>query len=55
MGPLQVSDITLKELLTHALKDGELMWDTPEQIEFSEERVARLLALIAASRDYQFA
>ena len=55
MGPLQVSDITLKELLTHALKDGELMWETPEQIKFSEERVARLLALIAASRDYQFA
>ncbi|GIS93204.1 MAG: hypothetical protein CM1200mP22_04410 [Dehalococcoidia bacterium] len=27
MGPLQVSDITLKELLTHALKDGELMWE----------------------------
>ena len=55
MGLLQVSDTTLKELLSHALKDGELAWNTPEEISSSEDRVSKLLALIAASKDYQFA
>jgi uncharacterized protein (DUF1800 family) len=55
MGPLQVSDTTLKELLSHALKGGELAWNTPEEISSSEDRVSKLLALIAASKDYQFA
>jgi len=55
MGPLEVGDETLRELLTHALKGGELAWNTDEEISASENRVGKMLTLIAASRDYQFA
>ena len=55
MGPLQVSDATLRELLTHALKGGDLAWTTSEETSVSENRVGKMLTLIAASRDYQFA
>jgi hypothetical protein len=52
---LQVSDATLRELLTHALKGGDLAWETSEETSVSENRVGKMLTLIAASRDYQFA
>ena len=55
LGPLDVSDATLSELLSHAIKGGELAWNTSEEISDSEIRVGKVLALIAASRDYQFA
>ena len=55
LGPLEVSDTTLRELLTHALKGGELAWNTPEETSASEDKVGKMLTLIAASRDYQFA
>ena len=55
MGPLEVGDETLRELLTHALKGGELAWNTDDEISTSENRVGKILTLIAASRDYQFA
>jgi len=55
MGPLEVSDETLRELLTHALKGGELAWNTDEEVTASENRVGKMLTLIAASKDYQFA
>ena len=46
MGPLDVSAVTRKELLDHAESDGEDA-DLPR-------RVADMLALIAATREYQF-
>ena len=46
MGPLEVSVVTRKELLDHAESDGEDA-DLPR-------RVADMLALIAATREYQF-
>ena len=46
MGPLEVSVVTRKELLDHAESDGEDV-DLPR-------RVADMLALIAATREYQF-
>ena len=46
MGPLEVSAVTRKELLDHAESDGEAA-DLPR-------RVADMLALIAATREYQF-
>ena len=46
MGPLEVSAVTRKELLDHAESDGEDA-DLPR-------RVADMLALIAATREYQF-
>ena len=55
MGPLTVSDSTLRELLTHALKSGDLVWDSDEAVAGSEKKIGKILTLIAASRDYQFA
>ena len=55
IGPLMVSDATLRELLTHALKAGDLAWDSDEAVVESENKVGKILTLIAASRDYQFA
>ena len=50
-----VSDATLRELLTHSLKNGDLAWDSDEAVVESENKVGKILTLIAASRDYQFA
>ena len=55
VGPLEVSDATHAELLSLATRDGDLAWETAEEVGISEKRVGRILALIAASRDYQFA
>ncbi|PKB74816.1 MAG: hypothetical protein BZY68_02590 [SAR202 cluster bacterium MP-SAtl-SRR3965592-G2] len=55
LGPLEVSESTHSELLDHAQEDGTLNWDTDEERTASEKRVGIMLALIAASRDYQFA
>ena len=55
LGALEVGDETLRELLNHALKGGELAWNTEEEVSVSEDRVGKMLTLIAASRDYQFA
>ncbi|MQG34679.1 MAG: DUF1800 domain-containing protein [SAR202 cluster bacterium] len=55
MGSLSVSDATLRELLTNALPGGDLSWDTESATTESEKRVGKILTLIAASRDYQFA
>ncbi len=55
LGPLEVSESTHSELLDHAQEDGTLNWDTDKERTASEKRVGIMLALIAASRDYQFA
>ena len=55
LGPLEVSESTHSELLDHAQEDGTLNWHTDEERTASEKRVGIMLALIAASRDYQFA
>ena len=55
LGPLEVSESTHSELLDHAQEDGNLNWGTDEERAASEKRVGIMLALIAASRDYQFA
>ena len=55
VGPLEVSDGTRAELLDQARSDGDLRWDTVEDATKSETRVGVMLALIAASRDFQFA
>ena len=55
VGPLEVSDATHAELLANAEKGGELAWSTSEEVRASEATVGKLLTLIAASRDYQFA
>ena len=55
VGPLEVSEATHAELLAHAAKGGELAWNTDEEVSASKEKVGKILTLIAASRDYQFA
>ena len=55
VGPLEVSEETHAELLNHAEKGGDLAWSTDEEISASEGKVGKVLTLIAASRDYQFA
>ena len=55
VGPLEFSDATRFELLQQAIEDGALNWDTAEETERSERKLGVLLALIAASRDFQFA
>jgi hypothetical protein len=55
LGPLDVGEETRHELLAQAEEDGELRWDTAEACKTSEHRVGIMLALISASREYQFA
>ncbi len=55
VGPLEFSDATRFELLQQAIEDGALNWYTAEETERSERKLGVLLALIAASRDFQFA
>ena len=55
VGSLEVSEATHAELLAHAANGGGLAWNTSEEIEASEAKVGKILTLIAASRDYQFA
>ena len=55
VGPLEFSGSTRSELLAQAAEDGDLNWDTEEETEKSEKKIGVMLALIAASRDFQFA
>ena len=55
MGPLEVSSATHSELIAHAEKCGDLAWSTHEEFRATMRNVSRILTLIAASRDYQFA
>ncbi len=55
LGPLDVSEQTRGELLAQAEEGGELRWDTEQEASASERRVGVMLALISASREYQFA
>ena len=55
MGPLEVSATTHSELIAHAEKCGDLGWSTHEEFSATLHNVSRILTLIAASREYQFA
>ena len=55
MGPLEVSEATHSELMAHAEKCGELAFGTREELSATFRNVSKILTLIAASRDYQFA
>ena len=50
-GPVEVGEATYSELLEQARQGGDLSWDSDD----AEKRVGVMLALIAASRDFQFA
>ena len=55
VGPLEFSESTRNELLDQATEDGGLNWDTAEDSKKSEQKIGVMLALIGASRDFQFA
>ena len=55
IGPLEVSEPTYGQLLTEAQEGGDLRWNTQQESDESEKRTGIMLALIASSRDYQFA
>ena len=55
MGPLTVSDETRSALIAHAEQGGELRRDTEEERGAFARRAGRVLQLIVATREYQFA
>jgi hypothetical protein len=55
LGPLEVSAQTRRELLAQAEEEGDLRWSTEQESRASTQRVGVMLALIGASREYQFA
>ena len=54
LGPVVVRDDTRTELIEHASAHGEFAWDEANKAD-SARRVAELLQLIVATREYQFA
>ena len=54
IGPLDVSERTRLELINHAAEEGELSWVGDDGRQRSSERVGEMLALIAATTEYQF-
>ena len=52
MGSVQLGQAAREELMAHAEDEGPLIPGSPEQ---SERRVAEMMQLVAAVRDYQFA
>ena len=54
-GNLLVSEDTLEYLAGYAESQGELRFDRPDLVPCSEQRVAEMLQLILATREYQMA
>jgi uncharacterized protein (DUF1800 family) len=54
IGPIEVSEQTRQELISHASEEGGLSWATNEERTRSSRRVGDMLALIAATPEYQF-
>ena len=52
LGPVELSEGTRSELVEHSEQDGPVSWS--DDREGSERRVGDTLALIAATREYQF-
>ena len=54
-GPVYAGGETRAGLLNFARNGGDLRFDTDDEREVSEARIGRMLQLIAATREYQFA
>ena len=54
MGPLEVEQETLRELVEQAGSDGPISWATEGDRAAASRRVGDVLALIAGTREYQF-
>jgi uncharacterized protein (DUF1800 family) len=55
MGPLEVSQEVRQELVDHASEAGALRWGSEQESDVSTRRVAEVLQLIVALREYQYA
>jgi hypothetical protein len=55
MGPVQVEEGTKEELVSLAERAGGVTWGSEDEAKVSSQRVADMLALIASSREFQFA
>ncbi|HEU0020207.1 MAG TPA: DUF1800 domain-containing protein [Dehalococcoidia bacterium] len=55
LGPLEIGDVTRQELVRQAGEGGDIRWDSETAARDAERRIGATLALIAASREYQFA
>ncbi len=55
MGPVNVADVTRQSLVDTASEEGDLVFGNAEETAASEARIVRMLQLIVASREYQFA
>ncbi len=55
MGPVQVEEGTKEELVSLAHRAGDVTWGSEDEAKASSQRVADMLALIASSREFQFA
>ena len=55
LGPMSATPQTRAELVEHAASGGDLRWDGGESEAESARRVAEILQLIVATREYQFA
>ncbi len=55
MGPVNVADVTRQSLIDTAAEDGDLKFGSGSESEESERRIIKMLQLIVASREFQFA
>ncbi len=55
MGPVNVADMTRQSLIDTADEEGALVFGSDHDSELSEKRIVRMLQLIVASREFQFA
>lgn len=54
LGPMQVADDTKQELLSQAGEWGQISWSNGNA-QASDQRVAQMLQMVVATREYQFA
>jgi hypothetical protein len=54
LGPMQVADDTKRELLSQAGEWGQISWSNGNA-QASDQRVAQMLQMVVATREYQFA
>ena len=55
LGPLEVGQDTRQELVNHTVKEGDLRWGTEQEAESSTQRLAAMLQMVVALREYQYA
>ena len=54
LGSIEIGAGTQEQLKTHARLGGEVQWGTEQESDTSTRRVAEMLQLIGATREYQF-